>query len=118
VRRLVITALLGAGALYVGFWWMFGGFRCRFPVTHDAEGHARVLRTAAQAWQTEHELLDCPSIDDLDRLGLIDPGLSRLDTWGGSFRLACTKEEITVSSAGPDRQWQTRDDIVVPRGTR
>lgn len=36
------------------------------------------------------------------------------DPWGTEYRLAATEKGFEVRSAGPDAQWSTADDLVVP----
>jgi general secretion pathway protein G len=46
----------------------------------------------------------------------IDSASKTDDAWGVAFKINCTDDDVTVSSAGPDKKEGTADDIVVPKG--
>ncbi len=79
---------------------------------------ARILRTAVQTWRTGRSSADCATVADLTRDRALIPDLEPSDPWGVAYRIDCGIGEVTVTSAGPDRQWQTTDDVVVPKAAR
>jgi hypothetical protein len=41
----------------------------------------------------------------------IDKSTATRDAWDMDFRIECDGTEVTVTSAGPDKQFETTDDI-------
>lgn len=57
----------------------------------------------------------CPSLDAvMSDLGEEAHCASAEDPWGTPIRVDC-QDGVSASSAGPDRQWGTRDDVVFPK---
>jgi general secretion pathway protein G len=81
-----------------------------------AETGARVIRTAVQSWQASNNETSCPTISQLVQDKQIDPGTSSNDPWGQPYTLNCSDDEVTVTSAGPDKKKGTKDDIKMPKG--
>lgn len=117
IRRLVVV---GTGVVVafgiVGFNLFFGPIHCRFPddPEHKVRTGARVVRSAVQSWQAARSPTECPGLAQLNSERYLDRGISGVDPWGTEYRISCTNEEVTVSSAGPDRRWGTGDDTRVP----
>jgi general secretion pathway protein G len=80
-----------------------------------AKTACNTIRDATIQWKAIHSDGDCPTVDQLRQEKLLDTGFSVKDGWGGAFKLACDADEITCSSAGPDRKEGTDDDIHVPQ---
>ena len=72
------------------------------------------VRSATILWKNSHPGDDCPTVDQLKSEGLLEKSFSSKDPWGNSFKLACDTDEITCSTAGPDRKEGTEDDIRMP----
>jgi general secretion pathway protein G len=72
------------------------------------------VRSATILWKNSHPGEDCPTVDQLKSEGLLEKSFSSKDPWGNAFKLACDVDEITCSTAGPDRKEGTDDDIRVP----
>jgi general secretion pathway protein G len=81
--------------------------------------HARTacntVRQATMQWKAIHPTEDCPSVDALKTDKDLDTGFSLKDPWGSPYKLSCESDEITCTSAGPDRKEGTEDDIRVPQ---
>lgn len=90
----------------------------RVSLEHNAETDARIVRLAIQQWQAAHDERTCPTIEQLRQEQQLDPGQPPFDAWHRPFRLRCTGGEVTVRSAGRDQQFDTADDILVPKGAR
>jgi prepilin-type N-terminal cleavage/methylation domain-containing protein len=73
---------------------------------------ARLLRDAAGAWRSEHP--DCPTPTQLREERYVDRGASLEDAWGTPYAIVCEAEDVTVVSAGPDKQPNTPDDLREP----
>jgi hypothetical protein len=68
------------------------------------------IAAAAGLYRTEND--DCPTMDDLARLGIVDKTRRLTDPWGNQFEIICgTSGEILVESAGPDTIRHTEDDV-------
>ena len=69
------------------------------------------MLSAAELYTSEHD--DCPTLADLSRLKIIDPQRHVHDAWGTEFWIDCSVDlaGIVVISAGPDRRFNTRDDL-------
>ena len=61
------------------------------------------------AYQLEYD--ECPSIEDLLEKQIMSSSTTRTDPWGNPFAIECDGVEPTVTSAGPDEQMGTEDDI-------
>ena len=73
------------------------------------------IRTAVQAHFIEHpEDPDCPTPAALKASREIDSTTNLDDPWGSAYRVECSVDEVTASSAGPDRVFGNDDDIRVP----
>jgi prepilin-type N-terminal cleavage/methylation domain-containing protein len=78
-----------------------------------AEIDARNLLVAAKLWRMENPD-HCPTFQELVESGHVESGTRQADPWKTPYRMACVDNRISVSSAGPDRQSDTEDDIRVP----
>jgi hypothetical protein len=106
-----IAAALTVGVLASRTLFSFG---CRFTPKSESESTARVLRNAVQTWQAVTGLATCPTIADLKCAKMLDPAAPAGDAWGNSFQWQCSTAGVRVSSAGPDLQRGSEDDIIVP----
>jgi hypothetical protein len=96
-------------------WAFLSSFSCEFTPRQQAASGTRILRTAVKSWWVTTASNECPSVARLKTDGVLDPGQPGFDPWGTEYRIDCRKDEIVVTSSGPDRQWGTGDDIAVPR---
>jgi general secretion pathway protein G len=72
------------------------------------------VKSATLLWKNAHPDLDCPTVEQLKKERFLDTGFTPKDAWGNPFKVACDTDEITCSTAGPDRKEGTADDIIVP----
>jgi len=72
------------------------------------------VKSATLLWKNTHPEADCPTIEQLKKEKFLDTGFTVKDAWGNPFKVACDTDEITCSTAGPDRTEGTEDDIIVP----
>ncbi|HXX67781.1 MAG TPA: prepilin-type N-terminal cleavage/methylation domain-containing protein [Polyangiaceae bacterium] len=80
-----------------------------------AKTACNTARQATMQWKAVHPGEDCPSIEQLKAEKDLDTGFNLKDPWGSPYKLSCDSDEITCSSAGPDRKEGTDDDIIVPQ---
>jgi general secretion pathway protein G len=73
------------------------------------------VRQATMQWKAVNPSADCPTVEQLKTEKDLDTGFSLKDPWGGYYKLSCDSDEITCTSAGPDRKEGTEDDIHVPQ---
>jgi len=72
------------------------------------------IRNATMQWKATHPNEDCPTVDQLKTEKDLDTGFSLKDPWGSPYKVSCDSDEITCTSAGPDRKEGTEDDIRRP----
>jgi general secretion pathway protein G len=72
------------------------------------------IRNATMQWKAIHPNEDCPTVDQLKAEKDLDTGFSLKDPWGSPYKVSCDSDEITCTSAGPDRKEGTEDDIRRP----
>jgi general secretion pathway protein G len=81
-----------------------------------ATNGARVIRSAVSQWQlAENDYATCPTVSQLVQDKQLDAGQESNDPWGQPFEITCGDDEVTVASAGPDKQAGNTDDIVIPK---
>jgi general secretion pathway protein G len=73
------------------------------------------VRQATMQWKAVNPGSDCPTVQQLKTERDLDTGFNLKDPWGNPYQLACDSDEITCSSAGPDKKEGTEDDIRVPQ---
>ena len=73
------------------------------------------IRTQTMQWKAQHPTEDCPTVDQLKAEKDLDTGFSLKDPWGSPYKVSCDSDEITCTSAGPDRKEGTDDDIHRPQ---
>jgi general secretion pathway protein G len=73
------------------------------------------IRTQTMQWKAIHPTEDCPTVDQLKTERDLDTGFSLKDPWGSPYKVSCDADEITCTSAGPDRKEGTDDDIHRPQ---
>jgi general secretion pathway protein G len=72
------------------------------------------VKSATLLWKNAHPDLDCPTVEQLKKEKFLDTGFTLKDSWNNPFKVSCDTDEITCSTAGPDRKEGTEDDIIVP----
>jgi general secretion pathway protein G len=72
------------------------------------------VRQATVTWRTLHPGEDCPTVQQLLQDKALDRGFVSKDAWGNPFKLTCETDEITCTTAGPDKKEGTEDDIIRP----
>ena len=76
---------------------------------------ARVIRTAASLYRMQHSSDECPTVDVLSNVELLDEASKKTDAWEMPFVVQCDERGgLLVVSAGPDKKLGTDDDIRVP----
>lgn len=73
-------------------------------------------RGATVMWRSSHPGEDCPTIEQLKQEKLLGSDFNVKDPWNNPLKLTCDSDEITCTTAGPDRKEGTDDDIRVPKG--
>lgn len=72
------------------------------------------VRSAAIIWKSVRPDDQCPTTEQLRKDAVLDASVSLKDGWGNPYRIVCDVDEITCTTAGPDRKNGTEDDIEVP----
>jgi general secretion pathway protein G len=73
------------------------------------------VRQATMQWKAVNPGSDCPTVEQLKTEKDLDTGFNLKDPWNNPYKLNCDSDEITCTSAGPDRKEGTEDDIHVPQ---
>ncbi len=114
VGMLAVAAIVTAGAWAAPIVWVSGPERYSFPPDLGVRTSAMVLRRAAETWRGAQGSDACPTPQAVIAGGALDPAAQVVDPWGTPFVIACTDDETTVTSFGPDRLPGTSDDIQIP----
>ncbi|RZO58863.1 MAG: prepilin-type N-terminal cleavage/methylation domain-containing protein [Sandaracinaceae bacterium] len=80
----------------------------------QASTDAATIRGVAEMWLIENGT--CPSVSELVDEGVLRDGTRTLDPWDSPWSLECERTSVHVTSAGPDRELGTEDDIPVEEG--
>ena len=72
------------------------------------------VRQQTTIWKSAHPSEDCPTVEQLKADKELDTGFNLKDPWGNLYKVSCDADEITCTTAGPDRKEGTDDDIRVP----
>jgi general secretion pathway protein G len=75
----------------------------------QASTDASTIRQMATAYLVDYD--ECPSVEDLLEKRIMSSSTTRTDPWGNAFAIECDGLEPKVTSAGPDEQVGTEDDI-------
>jgi prepilin-type N-terminal cleavage/methylation domain-containing protein len=104
---LVIVAIIGTGVA-IGV----------FAFIDDAEVSTaeQSVRQIRQVANIEYRRTrECPTVQTLAESGKIDEDSSLTDPWDKEYQIDCQPRLVIVTSAGPDGQFETEDDIAAPR---
>lgn len=72
---------------------------------------ARTVSGAVEMYVAENPGGGCPDMDDLVQGGFLNNNTRTTDAWDNAFAIECNGTDISVTSAGPDGQMGTEDDI-------
>jgi general secretion pathway protein G len=70
----------------------------------------QTVRSAVALYRATNNA-DCATMDQLLQDKAIDKSTSTKDSWDNDFRIECDGTDITVTSAGPDKEFETDDDV-------
>lgn len=100
---MVIMALMAAGA---GFMILPQLTKAKIKQTGT---DAKTIASAAEMYMAENE--GCPTISDLITAKVLSDKKATQDAWDHDYQIECDEDGPTVTSAGPDGQFGTEDDI-------
>jgi general secretion pathway protein G len=112
VEMMVVIALIGVLTAAIAIGVVQAQKRASIGAAKTA---CNTIRDATIQWRAVHPGDDCPTVDQLKKEKILDTGFNVKDPWNSSFKLGCDADEITCTSAGPDRKEGTEDDIQVPQ---
>lgn len=107
------VAVLALGLSASGLWWAQSSNENE-SADNSSRSDANQIQVAAQQFRAEHNE-GCPTLSLLEEEHFLDRAAREDDAWGNRFRIHCTFDQVSVSSAGPDGKPNTSDDIRVPR---
>jgi hypothetical protein len=76
-----------------------------------ARTDAQSIRSAVEMHLAQNPRAACPTVRQLVSERILSTRSRTVDPWNGRFAITCVGEDVTVTSAGPDRSWGTVDDI-------
>ena len=76
----------------------------------ETEAGVEAVRTAVQLYIATNNA-ECATVDQLIEGKVLDKSKAKTDAWDRDFRIECDGTEVNVTSAGPDGQFDTEDDI-------
>lgn len=76
----------------------------------QTKGAVQTVRSAVALYRATNNA-DCATMDQLLQDKAIDKSTSTKDSWDNDFRIECDGTDITVTSAGPDKEFETEDDV-------
>lgn len=100
---MVIMALMAAGA---GFMILPQLTKAKIKQTGT---DAKTIASAAEMFMAENE--GCPSIEDLIAAKVLSDKKATKDAWDHDYQIECGEDGPVVTSAGPDGEFGTNDDI-------
>ena len=80
-----------------------------------AQTNALEIRNAVNRWRAARGGSECPTVSQLVQDKEIDSASKVDDPWGSQYKIQCVEDETIVTSPGPDKKENTKDDIVVPK---
>ena len=112
LEMMVVIALIGVLTAAIAIGVLQAQKRASIGAAQTA---CNTVRSATIQWKAVHPGDDCPTVEQLKKEKFLDTGFNLKDPWNTSYKLACDADEITCTSAGPDRKEGTEDDIHVPQ---
>lgn len=76
----------------------------------STKSDAQAVRAAVSLWVSDNPG-KCPAVTDLMNDGVLDKSKRTTDAWDHDFSIVCEGDDVVVTSAGPDGQMGTEDDI-------
>lgn len=76
----------------------------------QTKGAVQTVRSAVALYRATNNA-DCATMDQLIEDKAIDKSTATRDSWDNEFRIECDGTEVIVTSAGPDKEFDTEDDI-------
>ncbi|MCA9602391.1 MAG: type II secretion system protein GspG [Myxococcales bacterium] len=105
IMVVVIIMAMIAAAVGVAVFPMFGKAKIK-----QAKTDTKTLQSAVELFLVNGGE-GCPTVDDMLQSGELKKGTNTEDPWGTAFQINCEGDDVTVTSAGPDKQFGTEDDI-------
>jgi general secretion pathway protein G len=111
VEMLIVITLIGVltGAIAISV--VGAGKKANIKLAQTACDN---VRQQTVLWKAGHPGEDCPTVEQLKADKALDTTFNLKDPWGNLYKLSCDSDEITCTSAGPDKKEGTDDDIRIP----
>lgn len=112
IEILVVLTIIGLLTAAVGFALFQHFSKARIETTRQ---NAIKIRSAAQLYKMNHSGDECPTAKVLVDDQIVDQASKLTDAWDHPFEIKCDeRENVVVTSFGPDGRKGTDDDIVAP----
>ncbi len=109
VEVLIVVAIMALIAGGVGFLVLPKYRDAQIKTAKTTARNIRNVATQAMALKGG----ECPSVQSLIADKELDSAGDTKDPWGGPYTIKCDADDVSVSSAGPDKKEGTPDDILV-----
>lgn len=113
VELIIVITIIGVLTAAISMGVMRAQKQANIGVTTTACNNAR---NQVVVWRGAHPGEDCPTVEQLKKEKYLGGDFNLKDPWGNALKLSCESDEVTCSTAGPDRKEGTDDDIRVPKG--
>ena len=77
----------------------------------STQANIQTIRQAVMMYLADSPGKGCPGVQDLVEGNFLDKSKETKDAWDNDFAIQCDGDNIRVSSAGPDKEMGTDDDI-------
>lgn len=109
---LVVLTIIGLLTAAVGFALFQHFTKARIETTRQ---NALKIRSAVQMYKMNNASAECPTAKALVDEQVVDQASKLTDAWDHPFEIACDeRDNVVVTSFGPDGRKGTDDDIVAP----
>jgi general secretion pathway protein G len=112
VELVIVITIIGVLTAAISVGVMSAKKRADIGTTGTA---CNTARGATVMWKNAHPGDECPTIEQLKQEKFLGSDFALKDPWGNPLKLACDTDEVTCTTAGPDRKEGTDDDIHVPK---
>ncbi len=108
VEIMIVVVIMAMIAAAVGFSALGATDSARIDT---AKTEVKSVSGVAELYLSQHAGIECPTLDELQQSRLLRRGASGKDPWGNQYEIVCQDGDVNVTSAGPDREPGTTDDV-------
>jgi len=72
------------------------------------------LQQAVELWRSQNPGTECPTMEKLKADKIVAASTKPADPWDTPYEIDCQPEDTIITSYGPDKKKNTKDDIRMP----